>query len=115
MASNEALSDHGQPVFSPMSSVGKKPLGIAWKSTAAEREGAERDEEHQIAATYGAPQRPGIAVSDLVEAPFEGAQQEVALLVWSIGFSSRAHSMGVSVNDTKPEIRMAKVMTRRTR
>ena len=27
--------------------------------------------------------------------------------VWSIGFRSRAHSIGVSVSDTNPEIRIA--------
>ncbi len=35
MASNEASSGPTvEPVICPMSSVGKKPLGIAWKSTA---------------------------------------------------------------------------------
>ena len=74
MASNEASSGPTvEPVSWPISSDGKKPLGIAWNRMAVSTKVPSVMASTMPRHRHGALQRPGIAVGHLVEAPFEGA------------------------------------------
>ena len=59
MASNEASSGPTvEPVIWPISSDGKKPLGIVWNRIDGQHEGAERDGQHEPRQPDGALRAP---------------------------------------------------------